>query len=223
MRCWIWAAVPALCRCLSPGLGMAVTAADPEPDMLAAAEAAARAAGVALTLWRGGSYDLTPAWDPIRLVTHRARLSLDGPSGDPGDAGPDHRAGRRGGSVSRRPSACCRKMPGSRPCARWATDMAAPPSRTSPSARRSAIAAMSRFSISRPSPSWTGFSVTIRKPISVDEIVGRAFSQSTILAGKAGRRARDAFEAELARQTARAFAGRRIHRNRRDGGVGGAT
>ncbi|HEV7960519.1 MAG TPA: class I SAM-dependent methyltransferase, partial [Rhizomicrobium sp.] len=49
--------------------GMAVTAADPEPTMLEAAAAAARAAGVELTLWQGGSYELTPEMGPFRLVT----------------------------------------------------------------------------------------------------------------------------------------------------------
>ncbi len=49
--------------------GMAVTAADPEPAMLEAAQAAAQAAGVGLTLWQGGSYELTPQMGPFRLVT----------------------------------------------------------------------------------------------------------------------------------------------------------
>ncbi len=50
-------------------LGMAVTAMDPEPEMLAAAGAAAEAQGVALTSLPGGSQDLTPAMGPFRLVT----------------------------------------------------------------------------------------------------------------------------------------------------------
>jgi SAM-dependent methyltransferase len=49
--------------------GMTVTAADPEPTMLDAADAAARAAGVPLSLWEGGSYDLTPDMGPYGLVT----------------------------------------------------------------------------------------------------------------------------------------------------------
>jgi ubiquinone/menaquinone biosynthesis C-methylase UbiE len=49
--------------------GMRVTAADPEPTMLAAAGEAARAAGVTLTSWRGGSDDLTDAMGPCRGVT----------------------------------------------------------------------------------------------------------------------------------------------------------
>ena len=49
--------------------GMTVTAADPEPAMLEAAGSAARAAGLEITLWQGGSYELTPAMGPYRLVT----------------------------------------------------------------------------------------------------------------------------------------------------------
>jgi ubiquinone/menaquinone biosynthesis C-methylase UbiE len=51
------------------GLGLAVTAMDPEPAMLAAAGEAARSAGVALRLVRGGSSDLTANMGPFRLVT----------------------------------------------------------------------------------------------------------------------------------------------------------
>jgi ubiquinone/menaquinone biosynthesis C-methylase UbiE len=49
-------------------LGMAVTAMDPEPDMLAAAGCAAEAAGVPLTLIQAGSQDLTPQMGPFRLA-----------------------------------------------------------------------------------------------------------------------------------------------------------
>jgi ubiquinone/menaquinone biosynthesis C-methylase UbiE len=50
-------------------LGMAVTAMDPEPDMLAACEDGARAAGLTMTLRQGSSYDLAPGMGPFRLVT----------------------------------------------------------------------------------------------------------------------------------------------------------
>ena len=49
-------------------LGMAVTAMDPEPDMLAATEMAAKEAGVDVTLRQASSYDLTPDMGPFRLV-----------------------------------------------------------------------------------------------------------------------------------------------------------
>ena len=48
--------------------GMAVTAMDPEPQMLEAAHAKAEAAGVAMTSRQGGSQDLTPDMGPFRLV-----------------------------------------------------------------------------------------------------------------------------------------------------------
>jgi ubiquinone/menaquinone biosynthesis C-methylase UbiE len=50
-------------------LGMTVTAMDPEPDMLAAAAGRAKAAGVAVNLAAGGSADLRPGMGPYRLVT----------------------------------------------------------------------------------------------------------------------------------------------------------
>jgi ubiquinone/menaquinone biosynthesis C-methylase UbiE len=50
-------------------LGMTVTAMDPEPDMLAAAAGRAKAAGVAVDLVAGGSADLRPGMGPYRLVT----------------------------------------------------------------------------------------------------------------------------------------------------------
>jgi ubiquinone/menaquinone biosynthesis C-methylase UbiE len=50
-------------------LGMTVTAMDPEPDMLAAAAGRAKAAGVAVDLAAGGSADLRPGMGPYRLVT----------------------------------------------------------------------------------------------------------------------------------------------------------
>src|SRR5690349_10311890 len=50
-------------------LGMAVTAMDPEPEMLAAAGSAAQAQGLPVTMLAGGSQQLTSAMGPYRLVT----------------------------------------------------------------------------------------------------------------------------------------------------------
>ena len=50
-------------------LGMTVTAIDPEPHMLAAAEQAANAAGVTIRLEQGSSFDLKGYEGPFRLVT----------------------------------------------------------------------------------------------------------------------------------------------------------
>jgi ubiquinone/menaquinone biosynthesis C-methylase UbiE len=49
-------------------LGMVVTAMDPEPDMLVATDQAAGQAGVTVTLTQASSYDLTPQMGPFRLV-----------------------------------------------------------------------------------------------------------------------------------------------------------
>jgi ubiquinone/menaquinone biosynthesis C-methylase UbiE len=49
--------------------GMRVTAVDPEPEMLAAADAAAREAGVSLELSKGSSFDLPASLGPFKLVT----------------------------------------------------------------------------------------------------------------------------------------------------------
>lgn len=49
--------------------GMAVTAIDPEPDMLDAARAGAREAGVSIDLRAGSSFDLPSGIGPFKLVT----------------------------------------------------------------------------------------------------------------------------------------------------------
>jgi ubiquinone/menaquinone biosynthesis C-methylase UbiE len=175
--------------------GMAVTAADPEPEMLAAAQAAAEAARVTLNFWRGGSYDLKPEMGPFRLVTigrafhwmdRMATLSmLDrivGPGGavaffhDAHPVLPENewfkllcKVGDRYGR-SAQPHIAERKALGHR--------------RYEPFLYQSAFTELD------------GLSVTIRKTLSEDDIVGRAFSQSTTSPEKLGAKA-DAFEAEL--------------------------
>jgi len=49
-------------------LGMAVTAMDPEPEMLAATQSAAAAQGVAVTAVAGGWEDIAPGMGPFRLA-----------------------------------------------------------------------------------------------------------------------------------------------------------
>ena len=175
--------------------GMAVTAADPEPEMLAAAGASARAARVPLSLWRGGSYDLTQEMGPFRLVTigrafhwmdRMATLTmLDKIVAAGGAVAFFHDAhpvlpenewfkllckvGDRYGR-SARPHIAERKALGHR--------------RYEPFLYQSAFTELD------------GLSVTVRKTITVDDIVGRAFSQSTTSPEKLGARADD-FEAEL--------------------------
>jgi ubiquinone/menaquinone biosynthesis C-methylase UbiE len=175
--------------------GMSVTAADPEPEMLAAAEAAATAAGVTLALWQGGSYELTPDMGPFRMacigrafhwMDRLATLAmLDrivSPDGavvffhDAHPVLPENewfktlcKVGDKYGRAAQTHIAE-RKALGHR--------------RYEPFLYQSVFTMLD------------GLSVTIRKPISEDEIVGRAFSQSTSSPDKLGTMA-DVFEAEL--------------------------
>ncbi len=135
--------------------GMAVTAADPEPAMLDAAGAAAEAAGATLTLWQGGSYELTPDMGPFKLVTigrafhwmdRAATLQMldkivtpDGGVAFFHDAHPDV------------------------PENRWfkalheITDRYTRERGHAAERKAGAIAAMNPFCLSLPSPGWTGF------------------------------------------------------------------
>lgn len=175
--------------------GMAVTAADPEPEMLAAAKVAAVKASVTLNLWQGGSYDLKPEMGPYRLVTigrafhwmdRIATLAMLDRIIEPGGAValfhdahpvlPENdwfkclcKVGDRYGRAAQ-PHIAERKALGHR--------------RYEPFLFQSAFTELD------------GLTVTVRKAISEDEIVGRAFSQSTTSPEKLGGRT-DAFEAEL--------------------------
>jgi ubiquinone/menaquinone biosynthesis C-methylase UbiE len=176
-------------------IGMAVTAADPEPEMLAAAKNAAEAAGVPLTFWQGGSYELTPDMGPYRMVSigrafhwmdRLATLAMLDRIIAPGgavvffhDAHPVLaenewfkvlcKVGDRYGRAAQ-PHIAERKALGHR---RYETSL-----------YQSVFTRLD------------GMSVTIRKPINEDEIVGRAFSQSTTSPEKLGERTDD-FEAEM--------------------------
>jgi len=175
--------------------GMTVTAADPEPEMLAAAVAAAGIAGLPLEPWQGGSYDLTPDMGPYRLVAigrafhwmdRLATLAMLDKVIAPGGAVaffhdahpvlPENewfktlcKVGDKYGRAVQRHNGE-RKALGHR--------------RYEPFLYQSAFTRLD------------GLSVTIRQPISEDEIVGRAFSQSTSSPDKLGAQA-DNFEVEL--------------------------
>src|SRR4051812_50141863 len=60
--------------------GMAVTAMDPEPQMLAAARRAAEASGLEVTFLQGGSQHPAPHLGPFRLAGEGPGLSLVGPA-----------------------------------------------------------------------------------------------------------------------------------------------
>jgi len=175
--------------------GFRVTAADPEPAMLKAAEQAASDVGVNLELWLGGSSELTPGMGPYRLVTmgrsfhwmDRARtlamldqlISPDGAIALFHDDAPktaenawrevlrevENRHGR-----GAEPHVAAFQAPEYRTHASYLLDSA--------------------FCV------LDGLSVVIRHSITVDEIVGRAFSMSTCSREKLGERAAT-FETEL--------------------------
>ena len=175
--------------------GMRVTAADPEPTMLAAAGEAARAAGVTLTLWQGGSDDLTFGMGPYRLVTmgrsfhwmdRAATLecldSLVTPDGAIALFGDEHPKTAENGWTDVLHDVANRYGRKDEPVI---TERKSGDYRTHES-----YLLASRFNV------LEAISVVIRRPITIDEIVGRAFSMSTCSPEKLGPRI-GAFEADL--------------------------
>ncbi|MHB8813770.1 MAG: methyltransferase domain-containing protein, partial [Steroidobacteraceae bacterium] len=174
--------------------GMRVTAADPEP-MLAAAGEAARASGLTVTLWSGGSNDLTPDMGPYRLVTmgrsfhwmDRAAtlerldriIAPDGATVLFNDEHPGTAENRWRDVLE---DVVSRYGRNEEPVIleRKSRDY-----RTHES-----YLLASRFNV------LEAISIVIRKPITIDEIVGRALSMSTCSPEKLGPRI-GAFEAEL--------------------------
>lgn len=175
-------------------MGLDVTALDPEPAMLAAARAAADAAGAAVDFRAGGSDDLTPDMGPFRLVAmgrsfhwmdRAATLAmLDRiivPGGGVGlfhDAHPPVEENR------------------------WFKvlhDVAAKFGRDENEHVRERNGGHRRyepflFASAFGELDW--LSVTIRQPLTADDIVGRAFSMSTCSPGRLGDRRAD-FESRL--------------------------
>ena len=174
--------------------GMAVTAADPEPLMLDAAAAAAQAANVTVSLWQGGSYELTPQMGPYRLVTigrafhwmdRAATLDMLDRIVAPGgavaffhDAHPDvpeNRWFRTLREISDR----------------YSRDVGDVADRKVGAHRRyEPYLFASAFS------QLDGLSVTCRTEITLDEVVGRAYSMSTCAPARLGDR-QAAFESDL--------------------------
>jgi ubiquinone/menaquinone biosynthesis C-methylase UbiE len=175
--------------------GMAVTAMDPEPQMLAAAGEAAKAAGVSVALVQGSSYDLTPTSGPFRLVvigrafhwmdrsaTLQMLNQIVAPEGGVAffhDAHPGvpendwYKTVREvGDRYGRGEAAHIRER------------------------RKGGHRRYEPFLFSSAFTLLDGLSVTQRRSISEDEIVGRAFSMSTYSPEKLGDRM-DAFEVDL--------------------------
>ncbi len=175
--------------------GMRVTAADPEPTMLAAAREAGRAAGAELTLWSGGSDDLTPGMGPFRLVTmgrsfhwmDRAETltrldAIIAPGGAIALFHDEHPQTAENHWRDVMNEVADRYGRGNEP---------AISERKSPEYRsHESYLLASAFDV------LEAVSVIVRKPISVDEILGRALSMSTCSPEKLGSRI-GAFESDL--------------------------
>lgn len=175
-------------------LGMAVTAMDPEPDMLAACEAAAREAGVTVTLRQGGSYDLTPDMGPFRLaVMGRSFHWMDRAATI---AMLEQIVTRDGGLAlfhdAHPPvaeNAWFKVM-------REVQDRFGRADAPHVKERRGGHHRYEPYLFASPFTQLDGLSVTIRQALTADDLVGRAFSMSTCSRERLGDRA-DAFAAEL--------------------------
>jgi ubiquinone/menaquinone biosynthesis C-methylase UbiE len=186
---------PGLLAVAFAAAGLGVTAGDPEPAMLAAAGDAARAAGVKLTLWSGGSEDLEPGMGPYRLVTMgrsfhwmdraatlRRLESLIAPGGAIALFHDEHpkTAENRWTSVLQE-----------------VTDRYGRGEESVISERKSdGYRSHESLLLASSFNELEAISVVIRKPISADEILGRALSMSTCSPEKLGARL-GAFEADL--------------------------
>jgi ubiquinone/menaquinone biosynthesis C-methylase UbiE len=175
-------------------LGMVVTAIDPEPDMLDAAQEGARAAGVTVNFRRGSSYDLVPDMGPFRLVTmgrsfhwmdRSATLELlerivtpDGGVAFFHDAHPPVEEND------------------------WFKLLCAVQDKYGRSRdahvkeRRGGHRRYEPFLFASAFSELDGLSVVVRKPVTADEIVGRAFSMSSCSLERLGERAQE-FAAHL--------------------------
>lgn len=175
--------------------GLRVTAADPDPAMLEAAREAARAADVEMEFWHGGSDDLAPGMGPYRLVTmgrsfhwmDRAAtlVMLDRlvrPDGAIALFHDDHPK-----TAENRWRDCVREVADryGRAAQPHVAEHEAPDYRGHDS-----YLLDSAFSV------LDGVSVVIRRSLTIDDIVGRAFSFSTCSLAQLGERA-GAFEADL--------------------------
>ncbi len=79
---------------------MAVTAMDPEPEMLAATQLAAKAVGVHVTLKQASSYDLSAEMGPFRLAAIGRAFHWMDRAATPGHARPYRHIRRWRGAVS---------------------------------------------------------------------------------------------------------------------------
>jgi ubiquinone/menaquinone biosynthesis C-methylase UbiE len=169
--------------------GMTVTAMDPEPDMLAVCQEAAQAAGVTVALRQGGSADLTPDMGPFRLVTmgrsfhwmdRAATLAMleqiVTPDGGVALFHDAHPPVPDNGWFKVMCDVQDRFGRGTEPHIRE---------------RRGGHSRYEPFLLASQFTQLDGLSVTVRHAVTVDELVGRAFSMSTCSREKLGNRAEE--------------------------------
>jgi ubiquinone/menaquinone biosynthesis C-methylase UbiE len=177
------------------GLGMAVTALDPEPEMLAAAAKAAGAAGVTVDFRQGGSADLSAGMGPFRLVTmgrsfhwmdRAATLALlDGIVAPQGGVALFHDAHPPVEENNWFKTLCAVQDKFGR----------APPI----TERRGGHRRYEPYLFASAFTQLDGLSVTIRQTLTVEDIVGRAFSMSRCSRAVLGARAEE-FAAALTQE-----------------------
>jgi SAM-dependent methyltransferase len=156
-------------------LGIAVTAMDPEPEMLTAAEAAAEAAGVTVRWKEGGSGDLTPDLGLFRLVTMgRAFHWMDRAATL---AMLDRIVTRDGGVALFHDSHPPVEENGWFKLLREVQDKCSRDARSSPG-ERGGHRRYESFLFASAFSELDGLSVTVRADLTVEDIVGRAFSMS---------------------------------------------
>jgi len=175
-------------------LGMAVTALDPEPGMLAAARDRAAAAGVTVDFRQGGSADLHPGMGPFRLVTmgrsfhwmdRTATLAaLDAIVSPNGGVALFHDAHPPVDENAWFKTLCTVQDKYGRKSAPHIAE------------RRGGHRRYEPFLFASAFTQLDGLSVTIRQPLTAEEIVGRAFSTSVTSPERLGA-AKDEFAATL--------------------------
>ena len=168
--------------------GMVVTAMDPEPEMLAAAQVCAESAGVAITASLGGSNDLTPQMGPFRLaVMGRSFHWMDRPA----TLGMLDRIVTHDGGVALFHDA-------HPPVAEndWFKLLCDVQARYRQPRGSGGHRRYEPFLFASAFRQLDGLSVTIRQPLDADDIVGRAFSMAACSPQQLGN-AQAAFAAEL--------------------------
>ena len=174
--------------------GMAVTPMDPEPEMLAAAEAAAGAAGVTVRWKAGGSGDLAPDLGPFRLVTMGRAFHWMDRAATLGML--DRIVTRDGGVALFHDTHPPVEENGWFKLLRDVQDKYGRAAAEHVVERRGGHRRYEPFLFASAFTQLDGLSVTIRRALTVEEIVGRAFSMSTCSPQKLGAR-QEEFAAQL--------------------------